>query len=91
MIQSDYPAQLATTTNTAAAWNETNPILFEAEIGIESDTKLFKVGDGITAWRDLPYSKSSLNQLTPGEGIYFIGNTINVDILYDVIREVEDV
>lgn len=40
---------------TAAEWREKNPVLLEAEMGIELDTDMFKIGDGEKAWNDLPY------------------------------------
>lgn len=40
---------------TAAEWQTSNPILAEAEYGYELDTKRLKLGDGVTAWNDLPY------------------------------------
>lgn len=39
----------------ASNWTANNPVLAEGEIGLELDTKLFKIGDGITEWKDLPY------------------------------------
>lgn len=36
-------------------WTEINPILMEGEVGFEIDTKLRKIGDGITAWNNLDY------------------------------------
>ena len=41
--------------NTAAGWTTTNPTLLKGEVGLELDTKKLKVGDGTTAWKDLPY------------------------------------
>lgn len=41
--------------DTAANWKKHNPILAEGELGIETDTKLRKVGDGSTAWNNLDY------------------------------------
>lgn len=38
---------------TAAEWAADNPILADGEIGYERDTKIIKMGDGITAWNDL--------------------------------------
>ncbi len=46
--------------DTAANWNSNNPTLSEGEVGLESDTNAYKVGDGSTAWNSLPY-----NQLSP--------------------------
>ena len=39
----------------AAEWASANPILASGEMGIETDTDLFKIGDGATLWNDLPY------------------------------------
>lgn len=36
-------------------WTEINPILMEGEVGFEIDTKLRKIGDGVTAWNSLDY------------------------------------
>jgi hypothetical protein len=42
-------------TGTYLQWNTSNPVLNGAEIGYESDTNKFKIGDGSTNWNDLPY------------------------------------
>jgi len=39
----------------AADWTTRNPILAQGEYGLETDTFLIKVGDGVTPWRDLRY------------------------------------
>lgn len=36
-------------------WDELNPILAIAEPGYDTDSKRIKIGDGVTAWKDLPY------------------------------------
>ena len=41
----------------ATVWTAENPILAEGEIGVELDTDLFKIGNGITAWNDLAYAQ----------------------------------
>lgn len=41
--------------DTAANWTLANPILAKNEMGIEEDTDLFKIGNGIDNWADLPY------------------------------------
>jgi hypothetical protein len=41
---------------TAAEWTTANPILADGELGIETDTSLMKIGDGVTAWSALPYA-----------------------------------
>jgi len=40
---------------TSAEWSASNPILLEGEVGVETDSKKLKVGDGLTAWISLPY------------------------------------
>lgn len=40
---------------TAAEWANVNPVLASGEPGVEVDTSKLKVGDGSTAWADLPY------------------------------------
>jgi hypothetical protein len=40
---------------TAAQWTASNPVLAEGEAGLETDTRKFKVGDGLTAWSSLSY------------------------------------
>lgn len=39
----------------AAEWVNNNPILQAGELGFESDTLKFKIGDGITKWSNLFY------------------------------------
>ena len=41
--------------DTAANWTSSNPTLASGEIGLETDTDQFKVGDGTTAWTSLGY------------------------------------
>lgn len=41
---------------TAAQWTSANPILALGEMGIETDTRRSKFGDGVTAWTSLGYS-----------------------------------
>lgn len=42
-------------TDTAASWTANNPTLLSGELGFESDTGYWKVGDGSTAWTSLAY------------------------------------
>lgn len=48
----------------AANWTNNNPILAMGEFGLEQSSLLFKVGDGVTHWNDLPYlNKLDSNRL----------------------------
>lgn len=40
---------------TSTEWTTVNPILALAEMGIETDTDLFKIGNGVDNWADLDY------------------------------------
>jgi hypothetical protein len=41
--------------DTAANWTSANPVLAQGELGVETDTLKFKVGDGTTTWSSLNY------------------------------------
>ncbi len=41
--------------DTEANWTAANPTLLNGEMGIETDTRRYKVGDGVTAWSSLSY------------------------------------
>lgn len=43
---------------TAAAWTSADPTLADGEIGFETDTKKYKIGDGSTAWVSLAYDNN---------------------------------
>jgi hypothetical protein len=42
--------------DTAANWTSEDPILLAGEMGLETDTDKFKIGDGSTAWTGIAYS-----------------------------------
>lgn len=50
------PVQIQLRNDTAANWTSANPTLASGEIGIETDTNKFKIGDGTTAWASLNYA-----------------------------------
>jgi hypothetical protein len=41
--------------DTAANWTSADPILAQGELGLETDTGSFKIGNGIDVWSDLSY------------------------------------
>ena len=45
---------------TAAAATAANPVLAARELGLETDTGKYKVGNGVTAWNALPYGGMAL-------------------------------
>ena len=42
--------------DTAANWTSANPTLASGEIGLETDTSKWKLGNGSTAWNSLAYA-----------------------------------
>ena len=55
MSQEDKLVRIRQKTDTAEGWLASNPILLYGELGIEIDTQLIKIGDGVTPWAGLPY------------------------------------
>lgn len=49
------PQRMAQRADTAANWTSNNPTLAVGEIGFETNTSKFKIGDGSTAWNSLSY------------------------------------
>jgi hypothetical protein len=41
--------------DTATDWTSANPVLAAGELGVETDTDQFKIGDGSTVWASLAY------------------------------------
>ena len=50
--------------DTAANWTSNNPTLATGEIGYETDTAKFKIGNGSTAWTSLAYAFGAAPALT---------------------------
>ena len=87
--------------DTAVNWGSANPILRAGEIGIETDSLRFKIGDGVSTWSSRPYvnvlpseltelSQDAVNQaLTAGNGITKVyddaSNTITVSVDTSII------
>jgi hypothetical protein len=85
----------------ASDWSGVNPILAAGELGVETDTRKIKVGDGSTAWNSLSYiaadapeigeiSQDAINTaLTMGAGLtktYNDGsNTITINVDSNVV------
>jgi len=45
--------------STAANWTSTNPTLASGELGVETDTGKFKIGNGSSTWTGLAYAGGS--------------------------------
>ena len=56
--------------DTAANWTSNNPTLAAGEIGLETDTSKFKIGNGSTAWASLAYAAAgTITSITAGTGL----------------------
>ena len=62
---------------TASQWTSANPVLNAGEMGWESDTNKFKIGDGTNHWADLDYFTDINSTTNPsfGTSIVFEGAT----------------
>jgi hypothetical protein len=54
---------------TAAQWTAANPILAQGEMGVETDTGQFKIGNGVDEWEDLIYGGLVGAQGVPGSSL----------------------
>ena len=74
---------------TAAQWTSANPILNAGEMGWESDTNKFKIGDGTNHWADLDYFADINSTVNPafGTSIVFEGATADS---YETTLQVTD-
>lgn len=74
---------------TAAAWTASNPTLMQGELGYETDTGLYKIGNGSTAWNSLSYNTlygtATLAQINIDGGTDIGADVVASDkfILYD--------
>ena len=64
---------------TAAQWTSANPVLNAGEMGWESDTNKFKIGDGTNHWASIDYFADINSTVNPafGSSITFEGATAN--------------
>jgi hypothetical protein len=62
---------------TAAQWTAANPILAAGEIGFETDTSRFKMGNGSSTWSALQYFANSAELASLLDGAPDLLNTLN--------------
>lgn len=64
--------------DTANAWKTNDPVMLKGEMGVETDTRKFKFGDGVSTWTELDYASAQaaviMNKApTPTDSGYDIG------------------
>ena len=62
--------------DTATKWAAANPKLLSGEIGFETDSRKFKIGDGTTPWNSLAYSPVVDAGSLPTLGVDTTGNYV---------------
>jgi len=74
---------------TASQWTSANPVLNAGEMGWESDTNKFKIGDGTNHWADIDYFADINSTVNPafGSSITFEGATADS---YETVLQVTD-
>jgi len=69
---------------TASQWTAANTVLFVGEIGYETDTGKFKIGDGVTVWTSLVYSTANNGQsVTTSASPTFAGLNLNGNVVFE--------
>lgn len=77
-------------TKTTAEWETENPILLKGEMGYDSTSKRYKIGDGVNRWKNLKYEIDT-GVLSSGQQLVVNGNGILGDntnfskLVYDPI------
>ena len=62
---------------TAATWTSNNPTLAQGEIGFETDTSRFKIGDGATAWNSLQYYSCKVRSVSGSTSITMLDDVVS--------------
>jgi len=65
---SKFYARMQQRRGTAAEWTAANPILQAGEIGYETDTEQFKIGNGTDTWSAIEYWEGALPDQTSNSG-----------------------
>jgi hypothetical protein len=69
------PQQIQLRRGTAAQWTSANTLLAAGELGAETDTGRFKIGDGSTQWNSLLYATAIADTVTA----LATSGTVNID------------
>jgi hypothetical protein len=88
MTTQTIPARIVFRRDTATAWTTANPVLLNGELGLETDTRKLKIGDGASTWGSLAYYSTSGgggggNTILSGSGAPSSGLGVNGDIYLD--------
>lgn len=73
--------------DTAANWTANNPTLLAGEVGIETDTRRMKFGNGTQAWTALAYAQGTAAQVNTGTGASDVPTITQADARYRLKSE----
>lgn len=77
MADTQIKTRILLRNDVATAWTTANPVLMKGEIGIETDTNKFKIGDGVKHWIELSYVGTQVE--VTGEGEVITGASVSAD------------
>ena len=66
MAATEIKVRMQQRRDTAAGWVSANPTLLSGELGFETDTYKYKLGNGTTAWNSLGYASADSDKLVEG-------------------------
>jgi hypothetical protein len=67
------PTRIQARRGTASEWTTANPTLSAGELGFETDTGLFKIGNGADNWSTLSYSTTAIEEPFNSESSVIFG------------------
>lgn len=78
MANTTLDVKIQTRNDTKNNWTTQNPVLLKGEMGVETDTRKFKFGDGVSDWKTLEYASATgaiiMNKApTPTDSGYDVG------------------
>lgn len=71
----------------SSSWNSLNPILNPGEPGFEIDTGKIKIGNGVSAWRNLSYVGDSKRLIVNAKTVFDFPSIGEVDVIYKASQE----
>lgn len=77
MANTQIKTRILLRNDVATAWTAANPVLMKGEIGIETDTNKFKIGDGLKTWSALSYVGTQVE--VTGEGEVITGASVSAN------------
>ena len=77
MADTQIKTRILLRNDVATAWTTADPVLMKGEIGIETDTNKFKIGDGVKHWIELSYVGTQVE--VTGEGEVITGASVSAD------------